>query len=215
MPNCCGPDMNVTKETDMSPSPATGFKARLGRLGKRQRLAFMAALCERLLPNYMLYAQMTGQGDPHGLRVVLDLVWESLLVREARIDFARQAEKLAELEPPADDDSFGARRAVESVVALSALLDALQGDAEEAPQEVSQVSRNGVQAFIEMTEGSDEDDAERNAERIRQHPLMDDEFDFQLAVLEQVEDELGREALKSLRRFGRNGGVSNLGLSLD
>ncbi|GHB11391.1 YjaG family protein [Modicisalibacter luteus] len=199
----------------MNPTPAAGFKARLVSLNKRQRLAFMAALCERLLPNYTLYAQMTGQGEPQGLRVVLDLVWEALLVREARIDFARQAEKLAELEPPSDDDSFGARRAVETVVALSALLDALQGEAEEAPQEVSQVSRNGVQAFIEMTEGSDEDDAERNAERIRQHPLMDVEFDFQLAVLERVEDELGRDDLKSLRRFGRNGGVSNLGLSLD
>lgn len=205
----------TTKGTDMSESSGAGFKARLGSLNKRQRLAFMAALCERLLPNYTLYAQMTEQGEPQGLRAVLDLVWEALLVKDARIDFARQAEKLSELEPPAGDDSFGARRAVETVVALSALLDALQGDAEEAPQEVSQVSRNGVQAFIEMTEGSDEDDAERNAARIRQHPLMDDEFDFQEAVLERVEDELDRDALKALRRFGRNGGISNLGLSLD
>ncbi|MEC9484067.1 MAG: YjaG family protein [Halomonas sp.] len=199
----------------MNQSSGAGFKARVQGLDKRRQLAFMATLCERLLPNYALYAQMTEQGDPRGVRAILDLVWEALHVRDARIDFARQAEKLALLEPPGEDDSFGARRAVEAVVALSAALDALQGEASEAVLEVSQVSRNGVQAFIEMTEGSDEDDAERNAERIRQHPLMDDEFAFQKAVLERVEGELGGDALKALRRFGRNNGISNLGLSLD
>lgn len=199
----------------MSQASQPGFKARLRRLSRRQQLAFMAALCERLMPNYALYAQMTERGDTHGLRVILDLVWEALQVREARIDFARQAEKLAELEPPEDDDSFGARRAVETVVALSALLDAVQGEAPEVALEVSQVSRNGVQAFIEMTEGRDEDDAERNAARLRAHPLMDEEHDFQQAVLEAAEGELGRDALKALRRLGRNEGFSNLGLSLD
>ncbi len=199
----------------MSESPQTGFKAQLRQMGKRQQLAFMAALCERLMPNYALYVQMTGRGDVHGLRVILDLVWESLQVREARIDFARQAAKLAELEPPAEDDSFGARRAVETVVAVSALLDALQGDAAEAPLEVSRVSRNGVQAFIEMTEGGAEDDAAQNAARLRGHPLMDDEHDFQDAALEAASAELDSDGLKALRRLGHNDGVSNLGLSLE
>nr|WP_298380892.1 YjaG family protein [uncultured Halomonas sp.] len=199
----------------MSQASPLGFKTRLRQLNRRQQLAFMAALCERLLPNYALYVQMTGQGDVQGLRVILDLVWEALQVRDARIDFARQAEKLAGFEPPDDDDSFGARRATEAVVALSAILDALQGDAPEAPLEVSQVSRNGVQAFIEMTEGSDDDDAERNAARLRDHPLMDEEHDFQAMVLEHAETTLDREALKSLRRQGHNEGVSNLGLSLE
>ena len=199
----------------MGEAPQAGFKARLRQLDKRQQLAFMATLCERLMPNYALYVQMTGQGDVHRLRVILDLVWEALQVREARIDFALQADKLAELEPPAEDDSFGARRAVETVVALTALLDALQGDAPEASLEISQVSRNGVQAFIEMTEGQDEDDAEQSAARLRSHPLMDDEYDFQATALEAVDAELEREALKALRRLGHNEGISNLGLSLD
>nr|WP_297460957.1 YjaG family protein [uncultured Halomonas sp.] len=199
----------------MSQAPQTSFRMQLSQLGKRQQLAFMATLCERLIPNYALYAQMTGQGDMHRLRVVLDLVWEVLQVREARIDFALQAAKLAELEPPEDDDSFGARRAVETVVALAALLDALQGDAPDAPLEVSQVSRNGVRAFIEMTEGRDEDDAEQTAARLRAHPLMDDEYDFQATALEAANAELGRDALKALRRLGHNEGISNLGLSLD
>ncbi|MCD6008688.1 MULTISPECIES: YjaG family protein [Halomonadaceae] len=192
-----------------------GFKARLRQLGRRQQAAFMAALCERLTPNYGLYAQMTGQGDPHGLRVVLDLAWEALTVRDARIDFARQAEKLAELEPPGDDDSFGARRAVEAVAALTTLLDALQGELPEAPLEVSRLSTSGVQAYVEMSEGAEGDDPDQAMARLRSHPLMDDERDFQETVLEAAEGKLDREALKALRRLGRNDGVSNLGLNAD
>lgn len=193
--------------------PTGGFHQRLQALSPRQQQAFMAALCERLLPNYALYAQTTGEGNPAGLRAILDLVWEQLAVKEARIDFDRQAEKLAELEPTATDDSFGVRRAVEAVVALSALLDTLRGEAPDAVLEVSRVSKGGVRAFIELTEG--EEDAQRLAVRIREHPLMADENDFQDAVLEAAEGQLDRDALKALRRLGRNEGVSNLGLEAD
>ncbi|WP_282040015.1 YjaG family protein [Halomonas alimentaria] len=192
----------------------SGFFQRLQGLETHRQQAFMAALCERLLPNYALYAQTAGQGNPAGLRAILDLVWERLAIAGARIDFERQAEKLAELAPPEDDDSFGARRATEVVAALSALLDTLQGEAPEAVLEVSRASRGGVRAFIELTEG--EEDGERLAALVREHPLMADENDFQDAVLEAVEaGPLDRDALKALRRLGRNEGVSNLGLSAD
>ncbi|MCE8018321.1 YjaG family protein [Halomonas sp. MCCC 1A17488] len=190
--------------------PKGGFHERLQALSPRRQQVFMAALCERLLPNYALYAQMTGAGNPAGVKAILDLVWEQLSVREARIDFERQAEKLAELEPPADDDSFGARRAVEMVVALTSLLDTLRGESADAVLEVSRISKGGVRAYIELTEG--EEDAGRLAKLVREHPLMADENDFQDAVLEAVEGNLDREALRALRRLGRNDGVSNLGL---
>lgn len=174
----------------------------------------MAALCERLLPNYVLYEQTAGQGDSHTLRTVLSLVWERLSVPSASIDFARQAEKLADCEPPPEDDSFGARRALDAVVSISALLDTLQGESPEAVLDVSRTSRAGVRAFIELTEG--EEDAQKLALLIRDHPLMADENDFQDAVLDEVSDaRLDAAALKALRQLGRNGGVSNLGLSLD
>jgi len=193
--------------------PNQGFHQRLQALSAAQQQAFMAALCERLLPNYALYAQVAESGNPAALRAILDLVWERLSVREARIDFERQAEKLAELEPASIDDSFGARRATEAVVALASLLDTLRGEAPEAVLEVSRISKSGVRAYIELTEG--EEDAGKLAALIREHPLMADEDSFQDAVLEAAEGQLDRESLKALRKLGRNGGVSNLGLSLN
>ncbi|MFM9271912.1 YjaG family protein [Halomonas elongata] len=190
-----------------------GFFERLQALPLRGQQAFMAALCERLMPNYALYAETTGHGEIQALRAVLALVWERLSVKDARIDFDRQAEKLAELEPPAEDDSFGARRALEAVVAVSALLDTLRGESPDSVLEVSRTSRGGVRAFIELTEG--EEDAGKLAALARVHPLMREENDFQDAVLEAAQGHLGREALKTLRRLGRNDGVSNLGLTND
>ncbi|MDH4571043.1 YjaG family protein [Salinicola acroporae] len=193
--------------------PSGGFNARLRQLDARQRVAFMAALSERLVPNYALYAGVSGQGNPSVLHNVLDLVWERLKIAAAKIDFDKQAEKLADVEPPEADDSFGARRATEAVMALTTLLDTLRGEAPEAALEVSRVSRNGVRAYIEMTEGSE--DAERLDALFREHELMQDERDFQDAVLEALEADPGLTELSALRALGRNQGVSNLGLSLD
>ena len=194
-------------------SSSTGFFDQLQALTPAGQQAFMATLCERLVPNYALYAETTGHGDPQALRAVLALVWEQLSVKDARIDFDRQADKLAELEPPAEDDSFGARRALEAVVALSALLDALRGKSPGSILEVSRTSRGGVRAFIELTEGEDDDD--KLAQLTREHPLMAEENDFQDAVLEAAQARLDKDAIKAMRKLGRNEGVSNLGLSAD
>lgn len=197
----------------MASTNPPGFYQRLQQLPLASQQAFMAALCERLLPNYALYEQTSGHGDGHTLRAVLNLVWERLSVPNASIDFARQAEKLAECEPPEDDESFGARRALDAVVSISALLDTLQGESSEAVLDVSRTSRAGVRAFIELTEG--EEDANALALLIRDHPLTEDENNFQDAVLEEVSQPLTKDTLKDIRQLGRNGGVSNLGLSLD
>ncbi|WKD27700.1 YjaG family protein [Halomonas sp. KG2] len=190
-----------------------GFYQRLQQLPLPAQQAFMAALCERLLPNYALYQQTTGLGDEHTLQTVLSLVWERLSVSNASIDFARQAEKLAECEPPEDDESFGARRALDAVVSVSALLDTLLGESPEAVLDVSRTSRAGVRAFIELTEG--EEDAQALALIIRDHPLMADENDFQDAVLDAVSEPINKTSLKEIRQLGRNNGISNLGLTLD
>ena len=79
--------------------------------------------------------------------------------------------------------------------------------------DVSRTSRAGVRAFIELTEG--EVDAQALALLIRDHPLMEDENDFQDAVLEAVSEPINKASLKEIRTLGRNNGISNLGLTLD
>lgn len=194
-----------------------GFERRLAALSDRQGLAFAAALCERLMPNYRLYASMEAAGDDrvHVVRTVLDLVWEALGVRDARIDFARQAQKLIECEPPDADERFGARAAGDLTLALAACLDDLIAGSGEAPIEVSRLSLGGVERFIELQAGEAVMDDARREALIEAHELTADERAFQKAVLEAVEAGIDRERLRAIRALGRNEGFSNLGISAE
>ncbi|MCM5705203.1 YjaG family protein [Larsenimonas salina] len=192
--------MNVTEHA------ATRIRA----LSDSQALALAAALCERMLPNYGLYTELTGQGDMHRVRVMMDLIWEQLGPSQARIDFERQSEKLEELEPDIDhDDSLGARLALETTMALSSCFDGLQKSRPiDSAMEVAQLSSAGVARFLELSRDAD-DDAD-----LTQEPLMQDEQAFLEAVLDQIEAGLDQEQLKAVKRLARNDGVSNVGVAL-
>ncbi len=198
--------------------PVPGFRARLEALAPVRRTAFMATLTERLLPNAGFYAEVNGTASAlettRELRKLLDLVWEQLRVRDAKIDFSLQAEKVTAFEPDEHDDSFGARRALEAVMALTACIDVLISEEPEAALKVSRLSADGVRALIDLQAGEGIEQEALEA-MIREHPLMVDERDFQDAVLESVEaPRLERDDWRALKRLGRNEDVSNLGLSL-
>ncbi|AOM02520.1 DUF416 family protein [Cobetia marina] len=198
--------------------PVPGFRARLEALAPVRRTAFMATLTERLLPNAGFYAEANGTASAlettRELRKLLDLVWEQLRVRDAKIDFSLQAEKVTAFEPDEHDDSFGARRALEAVMALTACIDVLISEEPEAALKVSRLSADGVRALIDLQAGEGIEQEALEA-MIREHPLMVDERDFQDAVLESVEaPRLERDDWRALKRLGRNEDVSNLGLSL-
>ncbi|WP_176493733.1 YjaG family protein [Cobetia sp. 5-25-4-2] len=198
--------------------PVPGFRARLEALAPVRRTAFMATLTERLLPNAGFYAEANGTASAlettRELRKLLDLVWEQLRVRDAKIDFSLQAEKVTVFEPDEHDDSFGARRALEAVMALTACIDVLISEEPEAALKVSRLSADGVRALIDLQAGEGIEQEALEA-MIREHPLMVDERDFQDAVLESVEaPRLERDDWRALKRLGRNEDVSNLGLSL-
>ena len=53
-------------------------------------------LCERMYPNYAMFCQQTGFGDGH--RRILDLIWETLTVKDAKVNFDSQLEKREEVD---------------------------------------------------------------------------------------------------------------------
>lgn len=53
-------------------------KNKLEALSSLHQIAFAASCCERLLPNYYVFAREEGQGDPSLLRTALDEVWQIL-----------------------------------------------------------------------------------------------------------------------------------------
>lgn len=96
---------------------------RLERLESWQHVTFMACLCERMYPNYAMFCKQTEFGDGQIYRRILDLIWETLTVKDAKVNFDSQLEKFEEAIPAADDyDLYGVYPAIDACVALSELM---------------------------------------------------------------------------------------------
>ncbi|WP_406665037.1 YjaG family protein [Gallaecimonas sp. GXIMD1310] len=174
--------------------------------------AFAAALAQRMLPNFLLFAEITDQPEA-GLAVksALDTVWEKLLNPKAKISFEKQQLKLAELEPePEQYDFFGAYPALDSYLAVMTILAAMQDKDEQPALDISRLSRGSVQFFLNTQAEQALDYAQ-----LDQLELWQQERDFQDALLAAVSEPLTPEQLKAVQQLGRNEGVSNLGIALD
>ena len=76
---------------------------RLEKLESWQHVTFMASLCERMYPNYQAFCLETGFGEAQLYRRILDLIWETLVVKDAKVNFDSHLEKLEEAVPSSDD----------------------------------------------------------------------------------------------------------------
>ncbi len=66
---------------------------RTEKLESWQHVTFMACLCERMYPNYAMFCKQTEFGDGQLYRRILDLIWETLTVKDAKVNFDSQLEK--------------------------------------------------------------------------------------------------------------------------
>ncbi|PKH18940.1 hypothetical protein CIG19_20700 [Enterobacterales bacterium CwR94] len=185
---------------------------RLEKLVSWQHQTFMACLCERMYPNYWAFCQQTQFADPQLYRRILDLVWESLTVKEAKINFDSQLEKLEEAIPSADDfDMYGVYPAIDACVALSDLVHALlSGETLEQAIEVSETSITTV-AMLEMTQAG----REMTDEELKLNPAVEEEWDIQWEIFRLLAEceERDIELIKGLRADLREAAISNIGIN--
>ncbi|MGV3346773.1 YjaG family protein [Enterobacteriaceae bacterium LUAb1] len=187
---------------------------RLEKLAGWQHQTFMACLCERMYLNYWAFCQETQFGDPQLYTRVLDLVWEYLTVKDARINFDNQLEKLGDAIPSADNyDIYGIYPAIDACVALSDLLHSLlSGETLERAIEVSETSAATV-AMLEMTLVGHE----MSDEELKANQSMEDEWDIQWEIFRLLAASTERdiELIKGLRSDLRNAAISNIGISFN
>lgn len=174
--------------------------------------AFAAALAQRMLPNFLLFADITEQAEAgHALQSALDTVWEKLLTPKAKINFEKQQLKLAELEPdPAQHDFFGVYPALDTYMAVMAVLAAMQDKDEQPALDVSRLSRGSVQFYLNI-----QAETTLDYEALDQEPLWQEERDFQEQLLALLQGDLIEEQLRDAKLMGRNDGISNLGIGLE
>ena len=193
------------------------FNQQLRALSPWQQLVFITALAQRSAVNYQLFCEAVNFGDPNALNKLLGLLWESQLTKEAKINWAVQQERLAELHPDPDAyEVYGVYPALDAAMAIElAIEQALQTDEENAIR-ASKLSRSTVRQFLVKQLPEDFEEAHEST-WLRGHPLMDDENAFQDELLAQVTSaNLPHPVLiRQLRELSCNQGFSNLGISLD
>lgn len=199
---------------------------RLEKLAPWQLTTFMVCLCERMYPNFALYYQEQGAQPDHDqnnqklaisaqktYKNMLDLIWESLLVKKAKINFDLQLEKLEAIIPLKHDDSpYIINPAIDACQGLSELLHAfLTEELLEHAIAVSLLSIKTV-AELEMTKIG----KELTEEELKNfQPVLDEldiQWEFYRLLKESEEDRI--TLIKGLRDELREEKISNIGVFL-
>lgn len=186
---------------------------RLEKLESWQHVIFMACLCERMYPNYYEFCRQTEFGDEQLYCRILDLVWEVLVVKEAKVNFDSQLEKWEDAIPSADDyDLYGVYPAIDACIALGELIHSqLSGATLEHAIAISETSIRTV-AMLEMTQAG----REMTDEELYTLPAIEEEWDIQWEIFRLLAacEESDLEFIKGLRADLREAGSSSIGINL-
>ena len=185
---------------------------RLENLESWQHLTFMAALCERMAPNFKLFCQMKELSvEAKTYQNILNLVWEYLTVKDAKINFENQLEKLETIIPDVNDyESFGVVPALDACQALAEILHAIiAGETLERAVEMSLISLGTVTSLLETETGRDWSDSE-----LKESEDIQAELDVQWQVYRLLKECEKRdiELILDLKNEIRAEGISNIGI---
>ena len=188
---------------------------RLENLATWQHLTFMACLCERMYPNYHLFCQISEQ--PQHAKVyhnILNLVWEYLTVKDTKINFENQLEKLEDIIPDVNDyRCYGVIPALDACEGLSEVLHTIiAGASLEQAVKVSQLSLGTVAGYLEMEQERELSDTE-----LKESDLIQQELDLQWQLYRVLKDAEKHDVvlIQDLKNELREEKTSNICIKID
>lgn len=188
---------------------------RMERFEPWQHLTFMACLCERMYPNYQLFCQVTEQDEfAKTYQNILNLVWEHLTVKGAKINFDNQLEKLEAIIPDVNDyEFFGVLPAQEACEALSELLHSIiAGSTLEQAIRISQISLSTVASYLEL-----QVEHELNEQELKNAAEIQEELDIQWQIYRLLNEceERDTQLILELKNEIRSTAISNIGVNFN
>lgn len=188
---------------------------RMERFEPWQHLTFMACLCERMYPNYQLFCQVTEQDEfAKTYQNILNLVWEHLTVKGAKINFDNQLEKLEAIIPDVNDyEFFGVLPAQEACEALSELLHSIiAGSTLEQAIRISQISLSTVASYLEL-----QVEHALNEQELKNAAEIQEELDIQWQIYRLLNEceERDTQLILDLKNEIRSTGISNIGVNFN
>lgn len=194
------------------------------KLSQWQNIAFSATLIERMLPNYKIFAENSGFGNYQLIRNQLDLIWQRLdKSQKVKINYDAQLLKLEEQIPdPQAFDFFGVYPALDASMAVMSLLQAMQDNEGEGFDNISRLSENSVNFYVELCiaqeldEQSSTESGEISQQQINDHPLMQWEKDTQNELFDFLKSAPENKiTIKEIKNMVVEQGLSNLGIEIN
>ena len=190
-------------------------------LSQWQQIAFSAALLERMIPNYKMFAEHGEFGEFSVLRNQLALIWQWLdKNNRCKINYDAQINKLEpQIPDPQAFDFFGVFPAIDATMATMSLLQAMQDKEVQGAEIVSRLSENSVNYYVELIiadQREQSDDSEITDKEIEKHPLMEWEFDTQNELYYALKDSPEtKETCVKIKAMVLEEGLSNLGIEIN
>jgi len=187
---------------------------RLEHFESWQHLTFMACLCERMYPNFQLFCQMTEQPEQaKTYQNILNLVWEYLTVKDAKINFDHQLQKLEDIIPDVNDyDFFGVVPALDAAESLGELLHSIiAGSTLVQAIKISQLSLQTVATLLET-----EQERELSENDLKSAVEIEQELDVQWQIYRILNECEKRnvDLILDLKNEIRSAGISNIGIEI-
>lgn len=185
--------------------------AQIRELSPPKDIVFGCALMQRMLPNYRLFCESTGFGDPDLAQSVLNLVWEWCMSGQNKFNAGVQLEKFEEIIPDLENfETFGVYPAIDFCMALSSMLLNFSKEHDHPAVTIAKLSQGSVEAYILATSEDELDN-----QQIKNDPLMEYEIGTQLSLLDFCQkNKMTKEFVKDLRADLVAENISNLGLSV-
>ncbi|WP_164887341.1 YjaG family protein [Hahella sp. KA22] len=191
------------------------FKKLESLRGWRQ-VVFVLSLAERATPNLKLFVESQELTLSREVKGALGALWKTVQ-ENAKLQTLPYVEKLEEfLDQLGDIDAYGARPASDWAQLLLLGLQLWDDDKSKKAREASEISFRTVTDFVEFSEGEGLSDDDLVA-LWDKHPLVKDELAFHDELYAKLQELRAptAEGLAEIRKLSRQGGVSNIGISLD
>ncbi len=181
-----------------------------------QQVAFATAIAERALPNYALFADLAGFGDPKVLRHCLNLLWDHVAGRQSAKNFENLLEKLEPEMPDVDAyEMYGVYPALDAAVAICAAVNCALNPTATETFSAAKLAHTSIGKLIKYSEAPELKGTEL-FQYINEHPLSAMQNEFEAELIEQLQrGKQNIELVRALRTLAQNEGVSHLGISLD
>lgn len=171
------------------------IRRKAAHLSGWQRVAFMAACCERMLPNYETFHLQTGFGNPGVLRRGLDAVW-AWVESDAPLEDTAELISQVDLQAPNTEEFKSAytSAALDAANSIAITLEAVGGASEDGVVEVASLARDTVDLFIQQHDGLSPSDPGFE-DRIMESSLMQTELTAQNQSLKELSESMNERSL--------------------